>query len=268
MTQEDAINHKSDDSLLRKFIIQSTFPGTSLSSAQDRPQGGLAAKFVREESGGRSATICENMNTEPGQPRPARPVTQLTLGRSQLSLTALEIQHLTCDAVLVMSNEKEEDLKDAEQYEDGLQSLGNGSHFKMYYALGPEMDQPSILETSPKEDIALEDEHSETESESDSSQKKNTIPPDNVTSAKKIQIITEEPRKVSCSANVSFNNRDEPAMLEDTRDYTSMQRQMDAYQNLEDLLDVPWEESDLAPPSKVDVVLRVGGELGERYNNV
>jgi len=47
-----------------------------------------------------------------------------------------------------------------------------------------------------------------------------------------------------------------------------MQRQMDAYKNLEDLLDVPWEESDLAPPNKVDVVLRVGGEIGERYNNM
>ena len=54
----------------------------------------------------------------------------------------------------------------------------------------------------------------------------------------------------------------------DSRDYTSMQRQMDAYKNLEDLLDVPWEESDLAPPNKVDVVLRVGGEIGERYNNM
>ena len=44
-----------------------------------------------------------------------------------------------------------------------------------------------------------------------------------------------------------------------------MQRQMDAYKNLEDLLDVPWEESDLSPPTKVDVVLRVGGEIGERF---
>ena len=89
MTQEDAINHKSDDSLLRKFIIQSTFPGTSLSSAQDRPQGGLAAKFVREESGGRSATICENMNTEPGQPRPAqaRPASHSAHSRQESTLS-------------------------------------------------------------------------------------------------------------------------------------------------------------------------------------
>ena len=164
-----------------------------------------------------------------------------------------------------MSSEKEDELNNEEQYEDRIPSLGNGD-FKMYYALGPEMDQPSILETAPKEDI-LEDKHSETRSEANSSPKPFTIPPDVVTSAKKIRIITEEPRKVNLN-NASFDDRDKPATLDDTRDYTSMQRQMDAYQNLEDLLDVPWEESDLAPPNKVDVVLRVGGELGERYSNV
>ena len=164
-----------------------------------------------------------------------------------------------------MSSEKEDELNNDEQYEDRIPSLGNGD-FKMYYALGPEMDQPSILETAHKEDI-LEDKHSETRSEANSSPKPFTIPPDVVTSAKKIRIITEEPRKVNLN-NASFDDRDKPATLDDTRDYTSMQRQMDAYQNLEDLLDVPWEESDLAPPNKVDVVLRVGGELGERYSNV
>ena len=53
------------------------------------------------------------------------------------------------------------------------------------------------------------------------------------------------------------------------QDITDFRRhQVEAYTNLEDLLDEPWEESDFAPPSKVDVVLRVGGEIGERYNNV
>ena len=165
-----------------------------------------------------------------------------------------------------MSSEKPEELNIEQQYEDRIPNLGNGDNFKMYYALGPEMDQPSILETAPKEDI-LEDKAPEARSESNPNPGNFTIPPDVVTSAKKIRIITEEPRKVNLN-NVSFDHRDKPATLEDTRDYTSMQRQMDAYQNLEDLLDVPWEESDLAPPNKVDVVLRVGGELGERYNNV
>ena len=94
-----------------------------------------------------------------------------------------------------MSSEKEDELNNDEQYEDRIPSLGNGD-FKMYYALGPEMDQPSILETAPKEDI-LEDKHSETRSEANSSPKPFTIPPDVVTSAKKIRIITEEPRKVN-----------------------------------------------------------------------
>ena len=165
-----------------------------------------------------------------------------------------------------MSSEKEEESKNDEQYEnteDRIPSFGNGDNFKMYYALGPEVDQPSIVETISKEDIL----DCEARSESDSSPRNSTIPPDVVTSAKKIRIITEEPRRVNIN-NVSFDDRDKPGTLEDTRDYTSMQRQMDAYQNLEDLLDVPWEESDLAPPNKVDVVLRVGGELGQRYNNV
>ena len=48
-----------------------------LGSAQDRPQRGLAAEFVRRAEGDlRSATICENMNTEPG-PGQHRPVSQL-----------------------------------------------------------------------------------------------------------------------------------------------------------------------------------------------
>ena len=162
-----------------------------------------------------------------------------------------------------MSSEKEEESKNDEQYEDRIPSFGPGEHFTMYYALRPEVDQPSILETISKEDIL----DCEARSESDSSPRNSTIPPDVVTSAKKIRIITEEPRRANIN-NVSFDDRDKPGTLEDTRDYTSMQRQMDAYQNLEDLLDVPWEESDLAPPNKVDVVLRVGGELGQRYNNV
>lgn len=109
-----------------------------------------------------------------------------------------------------------------------------------------------------------------------------SIPPDIVASVNNIKVIREEPRKYPAPVQVSFDDRDKvlygdeiqlkPGEVEkaqqeqDVTDYTSMQRQMDAYKNLEDLLDVPWEESDLAPPSKVDVVLRVGGELGERYN--
>merc|ERR1712110_1065075 len=112
-----------------------------------------------------------------------------------------------------------------------------------------------------------------------------SIPPDIVASVNNIKVIREEPRKkYPAPVQVSFDDRDKVLYGDqnkeiqdhsdktlpdqDVTDYCSMQRKMDAYKNLEDLLDVPWEESDLAPPSKVDVVLRVGGEIGERYNNV
>ena len=72
--------------------------------------------------------------------------------------------------------------------------------FRMYYALGPDIDQNSIIETvnsrresfSPPEkditDLSL--------SLSRSNQEITSIPPDIVTSAKKIRIITEEPRSI------------------------------------------------------------------------
>merc|ERR1712025_293948 len=125
-------------------------------------------------------------------------------------------------------------------------------------------------------------EESEVRSEED--WRGSSIPPDIVASANNIKVIREEPRKYPAPVQVSFDDRDKVLYGDqnkeigdhdektlpdqDVTDYCSMQRRMDAYKNLEDLLDVPWEESDLAPPSKVDVVLRVGGELGERYNNV
>ena len=72
--------------------------------------------------------------------------------------------------------------------------------FRMYYALGPDIDQNSIIETvnsrresfNPPEkditDLSL--------SLSRSNQEITSIPPDIVTSAKKIRIITEEPRSI------------------------------------------------------------------------
>ena len=154
-----------------------------------------------------------------------------------------------------------------------------GDSFRMYYALGPDIDQNSIMETVNSSKESLGPPEKDITDFSNYQSDITNIPPDVVTSAKKIRIITEEPRRLSIN-NVSFDNRDMPAHVHahgqqnlvldsvDSRDYTSMQRQMDAYKNLEDLLDVPWEESDLAPPNKVDVVLRVGGEIGERYNNM
>ena len=168
-------------------------------------------------------------------------------------------------------SDKKDDAIDGDDGDNNNQNLTSDS-FKMYYALGTDtdIDKNSILETCKNaKDEVKEQINIPAEIDSRSSSRRNSgiIPPDVVTSAKKIRIVTEEPKRFV--TNVSFDNRDDPVNhLDDARDYTSMQRQMDAYKNLEDLLDVPWEESDLAPPNKVDVVLRVGGEIGERYNNV
>ena len=171
--------------------------------------------------------------------------------------------------------------------------------FKMYYALSPEMEQTNSIDFSldttdhtnklRQERQRVDSENNETITEetevvSEEAWRGSSIPPDIVASANNIKVIREEPRKYPAPVQVSFDDRDKVLYGDqsteiqdqgektlpdqDVTDYCSMQRKMDAYKNLEDLLDVPWEESDLAPPSKVDVVLRVGGEIGERYNNV
>ena len=170
--------------------------------------------------------------------------------------------------------------------------------FKMYYALSPEMEQTNSIDFVETTDLSsklrqerqrVDNQNNETiteESEvrSEEDWRGSSIPPDIVASANNIKVIREEPRKYPVPVQVSFDDRDKVLYGDqnkeiqdhdektlpdqDVTDYCSMQRRMDAYKNLEDLLDVPWEESDLAPPSKVDVVLRVGGEIGERYNNV
>ena len=176
--------------------------------------------------------------------------------------------------------QNEEENNDEEAVDEDI-THSKGDSFRMYYALGPGIDQNSILEsmaaegdTKNSESITNIETDINTRRDSSQNSEITQIPPDVVASANKIRIITQEPRKfVHNNNNISFDNRDDPVHVTsypdiDSRDYTSMQRQMDAYKNLEDLLDVPWEESDLSPPTKVDVVLRVGGEIGERYNNM
>ena len=73
--------------------------------------------------------------------------------------------------------------------------------FRMYYALGPDIDQNSIIETvnSRRESFNSPPEKDITDlslSLSRSNQEITSIPPDIVTSAKKIRIITEEPRSM------------------------------------------------------------------------
>merc|ERR1719474_656479 len=89
--------------------------------------------------------------------------------------------------------------------------------------------------------------------------KGSSVPPDIVASANHFKVIREEPKSSSSSdTHIPYD--------QDITDFNRIQ--VEAYTNLEDLLDEPWEESDFAPPSKVDVVLRVGGELGERYSHI
>merc|ERR1711892_696005 len=94
------------------------------------------------------------------------------------------------------------------------------------------------------------------------------VPPDVVASANHFKVIRVEPKKKMTTLDGDVKKGVELFSTPD-QDITDFRKhQVEAYTNLEDLLDEPWEESDFAPPSKADVVLRVGGELGERYNNV
>jgi len=96
-----------------------------------------------------------------------------------------------------------------------------------------------------------------------------SVPPDIVASANHFKVIRQEPKSNTAQLAGDIRNGDELFKEPCDQDITDFRRhQVEAYTNLEDLLDEPWEESDFAPPSKVDVVLRVGGEIGERYNNV
>ena len=82
-------------------------------------------------------------------------------------------------------------------------------------------------------------------------------------------MIREEPKTKPTTFDCNLRKSKEPFCHPCNQDITDFRRhQVEAYTNLEDLLDVPWEESDFEPPTKVDVVLSVGGELGERYSNV
>jgi len=171
--------------------------------------------------------------------------------------------------------------------------------FRMYYALGPEVEQINSMDfldshAEDSKDIYLHQDTSDFEEDSDEHVIKETyrgkveevrkvindgelsddsgtadekewkgssVPPDIVASANHFKVIREEPKRSKVEANIAT----EP-LEQDITDFRRLQ--VEAYTNLEDLLDEPWEESDFAPPSKVDVVLRVGGELGERYSNV
>jgi len=81
----------------------------------------------------------------------------------------------------------------------------------------------------------------------------NSVPPDLVASAERFRVIKEEP----CSSL---------SKVKEERAVDLSRLELDRYTNLEDLLDEPWEEADLAPstagPSRVQLIVRMGGEGG------
>jgi len=190
-------------------------------------------------------------------------------------------------------------------------------NFKMYYALGPELEQGNSLDyesvgeieefknrkfkyftsdfEEDSDDNVINEEYKATDlseeykgtnlsevadvkdeelsddsgTVDDKDWKGASVPPDIVASANHFKVIRQEPKSNIAKLAGDIRNGDELFKEPCDQDITDFRRhQVEAYTNLEDLLDEPWEESDFAPPSKVDVVLRVGGEIGERYNNV
>ena len=72
--------------------------------------------------------------------------------------------------------------------------------------------------------------------------KGSSIPPDVVASANMLKVIRVEPRTNLSNLSSEYD--------QDITDFT--RHEEEAYTNLEDLLDEPWEESDFAPASKAD----------------
>jgi len=206
--------------------------------------------------------------------------------------------------------------------DDSLSRNATGQHFgkenfKMYYALGPELEQGNSLDyesvgeieefknrkfkyftsdfEEDSDDNVINEEYKATDlseeykgtnlsdvadvkdeelsddsgTVDDKDWKGASVPPDIVASANHFKVIRQEPKSNTAKLAGDIRMGDELFKEPCDQDITDFRRhQVEAYTNLEDLLDEPWEESDFAPPSKVDVVLRVGGEIGERYNNV
>ena len=166
-------------------------------------------------------------------------------------------------------------------------------NFRMYYALGAEMDEENNMEYGEDGEEDQDDQYvdrqlkyftadleenivgvhrnitrkvssdsvgiDDNELSDDSGTveenewKGSSIPPDVVASANMLKVIRVEPRtnlsKLDCDL-VKCKEMFESEYDQDITDFTK--HQVEAYTNLEDLLDEPWEESDFAPASKAD----------------
>jgi len=161
--------------------------------------------------------------------------------------------------------------------------------FKKFYALGVE----EYLDDNDTEDQIVSDEEEEDTNDykndidnvSEDSGVKDTylsdeekdldvavsipIHSDMKDSPKEFSVIRNEPTSIRIP--VLQNSLQEPESLfsinAPEKDITDVfqKHEVFSYPNFDDPLDARWEEDDLSPPTKVDIVLRVGAGLGEKY---
>ena len=163
-----------------------------------------------------------------------------------------------------------EEMIASERREGGARTYFGKENFQLYYALGPELDEVNSneFEDENMEEITSDFEEDagdgnvdtkQTKSEDDLSDdsgtveekewKSSSIPPDIIASANHLKVIKVEP-KTKLNSKVIID-----------QDITDFRRhQAEAYTNLEDLLDEPWEESDFAPSTSVKSANSSGGD--------
>ena len=134
-------------------------------------------------------------------------------------------------------------------------------NFRMFYALGPEVEQVNSDELDndertkkfddfttdfDKDDLQCKHERIDDELSDDSGTVEDkewkgcSIPPDIVLSASNLKVVKVEPKR-------SGTWKSQGKVDQDITDFR--RHQVEAYTNLEDLLDEPWEESDFATPT-------------------
>jgi hypothetical protein len=161
-------------------------------------------------------------------------------------------------------------------------------NFRMYYALGPEMEEGNNMECGKddqddqtdrqfkyftadleenidgvhrnitrkvsSDSVGIDDDELSDDSGTveENEWKGSSIPPDVVASANMLKVIRVEPRTNLSKLDKIKQCKEmfESEFDQDITDFTT--HQVEAYTNLEDLLDEPWEESDFSPPSKAD----------------
>merc|ERR1712083_1030748 len=129
-----------------------------------------------------------------------------------------------------------------ESEDGGAKTYFGKENFHLYYALGPELEEVNSneFENDDMEEITSDFDEDVGDSNVDEKEWKGcSIPPDIVASANQIKVIKVEPK-------TQDSNLQPKEMLD--QDITDFRRhQVEAYTNLEDLLDKAWDESDLAP---------------------